>query len=112
MTDVLKKFSLVLTSCTTKEQASELAELLVCQKLAACVSIIPQITSVYYWENTLQKESESLLLIKTCSSKIDELQKCLIKAHQYEVPEFIVINPEKLSYEYGKWILSACQIEN
>jgi periplasmic divalent cation tolerance protein len=112
MTDVFKKFSLILTSCGTKEQASELAELLVNQRLAACVSIIPQITSVYYWENKLQTEPEALLLIKTCSSKIDELQKSLIAAHQYEIPEFIVINPEQLSNEYGNWILSACQIEN
>lgn len=95
---------IVLTTVSTSTEAETLAEKIVTQKLAACVQILPPMTSVYVWEGKLQKESEQLLLIKTLPEKYDAVEAFIIANHSYEVPEIVAINADKVSDPYLNWL--------
>ena len=94
----------VLTTAPNTGDAETLAEGIVNAKLAACVQILPPMTSVFVWEGKLQKESEHLLLIKTLPEKWDELAAFITANHSYKVPEIVAIDPEKVSGPYLNWL--------
>jgi periplasmic divalent cation tolerance protein len=95
----------VLTTTPSVEEAESLAQKIVEAKLAACVQVLPQMTSVYFWENAIQKDAEHLLLIKTLSEKFDELQEFIQSNHSYEVPEIVALPAEKVSSNYLNWMI-------
>ena len=95
---------IVLTTIPNNDEANRLARSIVEEKLAACVQILPQMTSVYFWEGKSQSEHEHLLLIKTVEEKFEELSEFIRTNHSYDVPEIVVIEAEKVSEDYLKWI--------
>ena len=94
----------VLTTVGSAGEGESLARSIVESKLAACVQILPQMTSVYFWEGKIQSDSEHLLLIKTLDEKFDELSEFIQKNHSYAVPEIVAISTDKVSKDYLKWI--------
>ena len=95
---------IVLTTISDQAAGELLAEKIVEAKLAACVQVLPRMTSVYVWEGKLQKEGEHLLLIKTLSDKYDELEAFIKANHSYDVPEIVAIDAERVSEPYLAWI--------
>jgi periplasmic divalent cation tolerance protein len=95
---------IVLTTTPNIEEAESLARKIIKAKLAACVQILPQMKSFYFWENAVQVDSEHLLLIKTLAEKFDELEKFIQSNHSYEIPEIVAIPAEKVSGNYLNWI--------
>lgn len=95
---------IVLTTTANEEEASRLAHAIVESKRAACVQILPKMTSVYFWEGKVQSESEHLLLIKTVEEKFDDLSAFIRANHSYDVPEIVAIKAEKVSDEYFGWM--------
>lgn len=95
---------IVLTTTPGFPDSESLAERIVDAKLAACVQIVPQVTSVYVWEGKIQKENEQLLLIKTTEDKYAELEKFIAKNHGYDVPEIVAIKSENVSGPYQAWL--------
>ena len=67
------------------------------------MQILPQMTSVYFWEGKVQTEPEHLLLIKTLEEKFDELSEFIKRNHSYEVPEIVAIGADKVSEDYLRW---------
>ena len=98
-----KKFIIIRTTTNDKEEAQDLALLLVKNKLSACVQIYP-IESVYTWENKIEKDKEFMLEIKTTSDNFEEVRDFILKNHSYEVPEIIVIPILYGSGEYLNWV--------
>lgn len=98
-----KKFIIIRTTTDDKEEAQDLALLLVKNKLSACVQIYP-IESVYTWENKIEKDNEFMLEIKTTSDIFEKVRDFILKNHSYEVPEIIVIPILYGSGEYLDWI--------
>ena len=94
----------VLTTAPNIGEAESLAQKIVEARLAACVQVLPPMTSFYFWENDVQKESEHLLLIKTLPEKFDELRDFIQSNHSYEVPEIVSLPAEKVSESYLGWI--------
>ncbi len=94
----------VLTTTPNTEEAETLAEKIVAEKLAACVQILPPMTSVYFWEGKIQKEPEHLLLIKTLPAKFAELEKFIQSNHSYDVPEIVAFQASAVSESYLDWI--------
>lgn len=85
--------------------ANLIATTLVDESLAACVNIIPNITSVYKWEGIVQNDNELLLLIKTQETKFEQVKNRIVELHEYNVPEIIAVPIIMGSEEYQKWIV-------
>jgi periplasmic divalent cation tolerance protein len=96
----------ILTTAPDIWEAESLAEKIVQERLAACVQVMPQMTSFYFWEGEIQKEGEHLLLIKTLEEKFDALRQFIAMNHSYEVPEIVALNSEQASGPYVEWINS------
>ena len=95
---------LVLCTCPDGPQATELARFLIEEHLAACVNILPGVTSVYPWQGVVEIERESLLLIKTEKVRYALLESRLRERHPYELPEIIQVSIEQGSPDYLQWI--------
>ena len=95
---------IVLTTTPDNVEAERLARSIVDAKLAACVQILPKMTSVYFWEGKVQSEPEHLLLIKTLEEKFDALSEFIRKNHSYDVPEIVALRAEDVSAGYLEWM--------
>lgn len=93
--------------CTVPNEfnANLIATTLVDENLAACVNIMPSVTSVYKWEGIVQNDNEFLLIIKTQEDKFEALEAKIKELHEYTVPEIIVLPIIKGSEEYQNWIV-------
>ena len=100
---------LVLTTVGTAFDAAALARALVEQRLAACVNIIPRIESIYRWQGRVETDAEQLLLIKTTRERVDALRAALFARHPYEVPEFVVIQPQEMDESYRAWLVESVE---
>lgn len=87
--------------------AKKLAHDIVSNKLAVCVNLIPKITSIYEWEGKINEDSEVLMMIKTKTSRVDELSKFVRENHPYSVAEVISMPIENGNPLYLKWVMEA-----
>ena len=92
--------------CTVPNEfsANLIANSLVEDKLAACVNVVRNITSIYRWEGIVQEEQELLLIIKTTESKFEALKDRIVSLHEYSVPEIISLPVKAGNLEYLNWI--------
>lgn len=97
-------YRIILTTTSTEAEAKKIADSLVQSKLAACVNVIPNVSSIYRWEEKVTEDNEFLLLIKTNKSKEQEVQKQIQEIHSYDVPEVISLPIEGGSEKYLNWI--------
>ena len=95
---------IIFTTTPTSLEAETLARGLVENRLAACVQVLPKMTSFYFWEGEVQREPEHLLLMKTSEAKYDELEKWLLEAHSYAEPEIVAVKAENVSEGYLEWL--------
>ena len=96
----------VLMTAASREEANQIAELLVSARLAACVQILPEIESVYRWQGDVRREKEILLLAKTLRSRFDELESRVRAMHSYETPEIIAVPVTDSSPPYLEWLIA------
>lgn len=98
------EYRLILSTCPDLESAEALAEALIEEGLAACVSIVPAALSVYRWQGKIVKEREHLLLIKSREDVYPDLEEAIRSRHPYEVPEVIGIPVSDGLGSYLGWI--------
>jgi len=94
---------IILTTIDNGHKAEEIAEALLKEKIAACVSIVP-VTSHYWWKNHIERSEEFQLMIKTKEKLVDEVINKIKKLHTYDLPVIDVIDVEKSSEGEEKWI--------
>ena len=94
----------ILTTTPTTDEADAIANGLVGARLAACVQILPKMTSIYEWEGNIERSDEHLLLIKTSGDKYDAVEEYIVKHHSYSTPEVVAIDADKVSSGYLKWL--------
>jgi periplasmic divalent cation tolerance protein len=97
-------FVIVLTTLGADADAQELARTLVDQRLAACVNILSDVTSIYRWKDAVEQDEEQLLVIKTTADLVEALQTRLRELHPYELPEFLVVPVKGGSDGYLAWL--------
>lgn len=95
---------IILTTTPSFEEAESLARKIIEAKLAACVQVLPPMTSFYFWEGEVQKEPEHLLLIKTLAAKFADLEKFIQTNHSYSVPEIVAVRSSDVAEKYLDWI--------
>jgi periplasmic divalent cation tolerance protein len=98
------EYCLVLSTCPDGETARKLATALVEERRAACVNIVPGLTSVYPWKGKVETAEEHLLLIKTETARFSELEAFLKAQHPYELPEIVAVPMVRGSVDYLEWI--------
>ena len=95
---------IILTTAGSAEEARKIATALVEQRLAACVNIVPQIESVYRWQDKVETAREWLLVIKTSQTRYKAVEKAIREMHSYELPEVVSVAIEGGSKDYLKWL--------
>lgn len=96
---------IVFTTVSNQTVGETLAAKIVEARLAACVQVLPRMTSVYMWEGRVTIEGEHLLLIKTLPEKFDELSAFITANHTYDVPEIVAIDVVRVSEPYHDWVI-------
>lgn len=95
---------IVLTTCGDLEQATQIAETLVREALAACVNIVPAVRSVYRWQNKIEVDDEVLLVIKSARGLYAAIEQRINELHSYELPEIVAVPIVTGSNKYLQWI--------
>lgn len=96
----------VFTTLPDEETAQEVADVLVGERLAACVSILAGCRSVYRWQGEVEEAEEIPLLIKTAADRYPALQARLQELHSYDVPEILAWRPDAGLPAYASWVIS------
>jgi len=91
---------------TTKsfDNAQQISRILVTESLAACCSIIQNVSSIFGWQGTIQERKEYMLMIKTSKDKLNELESRLEELHTDDVPEIIALSLDSASGPYLDWL--------
>ena len=97
-------FRVVLCTVDSEELARELAHALVQRRLAACVNLLPGVTSVYRWQGAVEEAREILLVIKTSPERYEELRRAIRERHPYETPEVIAWDLAAGDPDYLAWL--------
>ncbi len=97
-------YSLVITTCPDDHTADSLADFLVSEGLAACVTVLPGGRSVYEWQGQVARENEQVVLIKTRADRYPQLEAAILEKHPYELPEIIAVPIEAGLSPYLAWI--------
>ncbi len=100
----MSDFIIVLVTASSLEEADGIATDLVGSMLAACVNVIPGVTSVYRWKGQLQRDPEWLLVIKSRRDVFDTLVERVQTLHSYDVPEIIALPLTDGSEAYLQWL--------
>ena len=95
---------IVLSTAGSEEEARKIAHHLVEHRLAACVNIVPHITSIYQWQGKIEESREWLLLIKTSAEMFGRVQAAIRGLHSYELPECVAVDIAEGSPAYLKWL--------
>lgn len=94
----------VLMTAGSQEEADRIANALVTKMLAACVNVLPGVTSVYRWEGEVQRDQEWLLVAKSKRDVLDDLVQCVQAIHSYDLPEVIALPVVGGSEAYLRWV--------
>ena len=101
---------LVLTNLPDREAALKLARELVDRRLAACVNVLPECTSIYRWKGAIENATEVPVLIKTRAALYGELEAAIGGLHPYELPEIIALPVVRGLPEYLQWVSEGTSI--
>jgi len=99
------KIKVVFVTVPDEENAEKIAREVVQSRLAACVNIVKNISSIYMWKGKVEEGGELLLIIKTSSSAFKRLKDRIKTIHPYSVPEIIAIDVTDGNRDYIKWVL-------
>lgn len=99
-------FVTAIITTRTAEDAETIAQHLVEEKLAACVNIIPQCTSIYHWKGRVEREAEALMLVKTARELFSRLAARVTELHSYDVPEIVAVPLEEIADGYLGYLIA------
>jgi periplasmic divalent cation tolerance protein len=98
------KLIIILTNLPDRDAALRLARELVAQRLAACVNVLADCTSIYRWKGAVENAAEVPVLIKTRAEHYAEIEAAIRGLHPYELPEIVAVPVERGLEEYLQWV--------
>ncbi|NVK55981.1 MAG: divalent-cation tolerance protein CutA [Alteromonadaceae bacterium] len=102
---------IVFCTTDTRDNAEAIADALIDSRTAACVQIVPGITSVYRWQDKIVKDTEFQLVIKTTQQHAKAAQKVVEKLHNYDTPQWVVVDTHYASQAYSSWVNHELNVE-
>ena len=97
-------YIVLFTTASNSEEAHKIAKVLLSQRKAACVNIVPGISSLFWWQDKLDSAQESLLIVKTKASLLNQIVTLVREIHSYEVPEIVALPIIGGNEDYLEWI--------
>jgi periplasmic divalent cation tolerance protein len=101
----------VLVTAPSAEAAMTIGRALVDERLAACVNVVPGLTSIYRWQGRREEASECLLVIKTDASRYAALERRVLELHPYSVPEVLALPVDAGAPAYMEWLRESVTVE-
>jgi len=87
-----------------QDEVNRISQGLMDNRMAACINIIPRIESYYWWNDKVERDVESLLMIKTTKNKFESLRDWVVENHPYDLPEIIAVPLAEGHSDYMTWI--------
>jgi periplasmic divalent cation tolerance protein len=103
----MEPVSFVYMTAGNREEALAIGKSLVSKKLAACINVIDQMTSVFEWEGEVQQDSETVLIAKTAASRVPELIEAVKAQHSYDCPCIVCLPLTGGNSDFLEWIASS-----
>jgi periplasmic divalent cation tolerance protein len=94
----------VYVTCPSPAVGQRLAKALVSRRVAACVNMLPGVSSTYVWDGVVERAREALLIIKTTRAAFDRLRRLVVQLHPYDVPEIIALPLVAAHPPYAAWV--------
>jgi periplasmic divalent cation tolerance protein len=94
----------VLVTAPSQDVAERITTAIVEERLAACGNIVPGVTSIYRWQDEVQRDAEVLIVFKTVRATVHRLAARVKELHPYDVPEVIAFTVTAGSAEYLTWV--------
>jgi periplasmic divalent cation tolerance protein len=102
---------IVLSNLPDRNAALELAQALVERRLAACVNVLAECTSVYRWQGAIERATEVPVLIKTTAQRYPALEQAIRELHPYELPEIVAVPIGGGLSGYLQWVADETRSE-
>lgn len=102
---------LVLTTCGSRDVADRIAAALVEERQAACVNVLPGVSSTYRWQGQIETDDEVLMLIKTTRSRLTGIEATIRALSGYELPELIAVEISGGAADYLDWVVTSIGTE-
>ncbi|MCH2547731.1 MAG: divalent-cation tolerance protein CutA [Alphaproteobacteria bacterium] len=97
---------LLYITAKNKQEAQSIAQTLLAEKLIACANILPEVTSLFQWQGTMQEDSEVIMLAKTTKQNTSCCIERITALHSYDCPCILAFAPEGGHEPFIKWIFS------
>jgi periplasmic divalent cation tolerance protein len=101
------EIAVVLVTAPDGETAERIGRALVEERLAACVNVVPAVTSIYRWEGAVETDTETLMVIKTSKRGFESLRRRVLDLHPYDTPEVLALDVRDGSRDYLDWVLGS-----
>ena len=102
--DTVSTYLVLLVTTSNSDEAHRIANELLNRKKAACVNIVPGVSSLFWWQDKIDSAQENLLIIKTKASVLDEVVGLVREIHSYSVPEIIALPIVGGNQDYLEWV--------
>jgi periplasmic divalent cation tolerance protein len=97
-------YLVVLVTASSSEEACQIADELLRRRQAACINIVPEVSSLFWWQGERESAQESLLVIKTRASLFSDIVDLVGRIHSYDVPEIIALPIVRGGPAYMEWL--------
>ena len=97
------KLKIITTTTNTLSNAKSISKALIDNKLTPCVQILPNILSIYRWNNKIINNNEFLMLIKSSENNLEPCKLIIEKYHNYDIPELIILDGDIIEDDYKTW---------
>ncbi len=97
-------FAVVLVTASGADEGSRITSLILEKRLAACVNIVPKVSSLFWWQGKIDAADEVLLIIKTRASRVKDIVDAVKSVHSYTVPEVIALPIIAGNEGYLDWV--------